>query len=71
VELSSTLAEILAWGELRSANWLGSATGMDLNSFGRQAILKDDLLNYAQAYAKKAKQDFKEFAQAYDNGQLG
>jgi len=71
VELSSTLAEILAWGELRSADWLGSATRMELNSFGRQATLKDDLLDYAQIYAKKAQQDFKEFAQAYDNGQLG
>ena len=68
--LSDSMAEILAWGELRSSGRQGSAIADDLIAFGRQEARKDEILNYAKTCAKQAQKDFEQFARAYDRGRF-
>lgn len=70
LELSATMAELLAWGELRSSGRQGSAIADDLIAFGRQVAIKAEIQDYAATYAKKVHTDFEQFAQAYDHGQF-
>jgi uncharacterized protein (DUF2252 family) len=67
--LVTTMAEIVAWGELRSAGCGGSAIADELIDFGEKAALKTDLLNYAQHYAWQVQKDFEKFADIYKEGQ--
>ena len=69
--LVTTMAEIVAWGELRSAGRSGSASPDELIAFGEKAALKTDLLNCAQQYARQVRKDFKIFVGAYETGKMG
>jgi uncharacterized protein (DUF2252 family) len=67
-ELITTMAKILACGELRSAGKQGAAAVNDLVMFGKQTAIKAEVLDYAKNYAKKARKDFEAFSKAYDQG---
>ncbi len=69
--LTTKLAEILAWGQLRCADWEGSSAVVRMMTFGHQSAMRADLSLYAQEYAQKVRQDYKLFSRAYDSGELG
>jgi len=69
-DLITSMAKLLAWGELRSAGHSGSASVDELSTFGERAALKTDLLDYAQEYFRQTQNDFRQFAEAYDTGKL-
>jgi uncharacterized protein (DUF2252 family) len=69
-DLITSMAKLLAWGELRSAGRSGSASADALTIFGEKSLLKTELLDYAQSYAQRARADFEEFASAYKAGEL-
>lgn len=69
-DLIGTMAQLLAWGELRSAGRSGSAIADELIDFGGKAALKASLLNYAAQYAKQVQKDYGLFISAYDDGAL-
>lgn len=68
--LLARMAEIVAWDQLRSGGRNGSAIADELIAFGESATLKNDLLAYAQSYARQVEKDFEKFAEAYDAGKL-
>jgi uncharacterized protein (DUF2252 family) len=68
--LVECLAEILAWGELRSAGRQGSALGDELITFGNETTMIAEIISYAQLYAHKVRGEYKLFANAYDGGKL-
>jgi uncharacterized protein (DUF2252 family) len=69
-ELCEMLANILAWGQLRSQGKQGSATVDDLLHFGQKTEYLTEILSYAQMYSKQVHNDYNIFASAYDSGKL-
>jgi uncharacterized protein (DUF2252 family) len=70
-KLVKTLAQVVAWGELRSAGRQGADDAHDLISFASKSKWQNLLLAYAHHYAQTVKQDYAEFCQAYDKGLFG
>ncbi len=62
------LADVAAWAVLRSSGREGSATTDELIEFGHDRKWRKPLLDYGLAYAKKVRQDYKEYKAAYDAG---
>jgi len=56
-----TMAEVVAWGQLRSTGRQGSAIADDLIGFAGTTDWQDDLLRYAKAYADQVETQYKEF----------
>jgi uncharacterized protein (DUF2252 family) len=69
-KLLGSMAEIVAWSQLRSGGRDGSAIADELIAFGASAALKNDLLAYSQTYARQAQADYKKFSEALDSGKL-
>ena len=69
--LTASMAEIVAWSQLRSGGRDGSAIADDLIAFGEAAALKMPLLQYARRYAGQVRKDYGKFVEAYEAGQLG
>ena len=69
-KLMGTVAQVVAWGQLRSAGRQGAAPAYDLMSFAQASGWKKALLKYAQAYSGRVEQDYREFCAAYDSGEL-
>jgi uncharacterized protein (DUF2252 family) len=63
-----TMAEITAWDQLRSGGRQGSAITDELLSFAHSNSWEKDLKSYSLHYTEKVKIDFKEYAQAFDDG---
>jgi uncharacterized protein (DUF2252 family) len=61
-----TMAEVTAWGQMRSSGRQGSATADELIAFGQAADWRPDVIRYARGYAARVKVDFEEYAAAYD-----
>jgi uncharacterized protein (DUF2252 family) len=66
----TTMAEVVAWGQLRSGGRQGSAIADELIAFGKDPAWRAELMNYARHYAAQVKTDFREYAAAYDQGAL-
>jgi uncharacterized protein (DUF2252 family) len=69
-ELMQTMAQVTAWGQLRSSGRQGAAAADDLIHFGHQTQWQAPVLQYAQHYAKQVEKDFTNFAEAFDKGAL-
>ena len=66
--LMTTLGEIVAWGELRSAGRQGSASADELIDFGSQKKWRTRMLAVARACQKQVDLDWREFCTAFDDG---
>jgi uncharacterized protein (DUF2252 family) len=62
------MAEVVAWGQLRSAGREGSAGADELVQFGHKSDWPGPLLDYARYYADVVNDYWQEFAEAYDDG---
>lgn len=56
-----TMAEVVAWDQLRSTGRQGSAIADDLIGFALAPQWQDNLLSYARMYADQVETDYKEF----------
>lgn len=65
------MAQVVAWGQLRSSGQQGSAITDEWIAFGRNRSWVRPVLDYARQYADIVRSDWKEFVQAYDDGGLG
>ena len=66
--LMTTLGEIVAWGELRSAGRQGSASADELIDFGSQKKWRTRMLTVARACQRQVDSDWREFCTAFDDG---
>jgi uncharacterized protein (DUF2252 family) len=64
-DLIHTMAQVLAWGQLRSSGHQGSATTDQLVNFAA-APWQNDWLSYAEHYSQQVRQDYQIFRQAVD-----
>ncbi len=70
-KIIQTMAEITAWGQLRSGGRQGSAIADDLIAFAEDAANWHSLLlNYSRAYADQVEADFIEFQDAFNHKAL-
>ena len=67
-QLVQTLAQLVAWAQLRSAGRDGSAIADELIDFGRDAQWSDHLQQASAACAKQVGEDAARFNAAYDGG---
>jgi hypothetical protein len=64
------MAEVIAWGQLRSSGHQGSATADEWIEFGHQRSWSTPLFGFTRWYADVVRGYWKEFCQAYDDGAL-
>lgn len=70
-KVTGTMAEVTAWGQLRSGGRQGSAIADDLIQFAQSAADWHPLvLNYAEQYANQVEQDYGVFRDGYAAGLL-
>lgn len=68
-QVLGTMADLCAWGQLRTSGRHGAANADALIAFGQRAAdWKPALLDYARHYAERVQTDFAEYAIAYDDG---
>lgn len=65
--LISTLGEVVAWGELRSAGRQGSASIDELIAFAAQKPWKARMIALARTCAKQVDRDWREYCTAFDD----
>ena len=65
--LMTTLGEIVAWGELRSAGRQGSASADELIAFAGQKQWKTRMIAVGRACREKVDLDWREFCSAFDD----
>ena len=65
--LMTSLGEIVAWGELRSAGRQGSASADELIAFAGQKQWKTRMIAVARACQEKVDLDWREFCSAFDD----
>ncbi|WP_353930144.1 DUF2252 family protein [Okeanomitos corallinicola TIOX110] len=61
--LIQTMAEITAWGHLRSSGRQGSAIADELIAFAQSSEWHNSIIEYARNYSEQVTQDFQEFCQ--------
>ena len=66
-ELMTTLGEIVAWGELRSAGRQGSAGADELIAFAGRNKWKSGMIAVARGCQEQVERDWREFCTAYDD----
>ena len=66
--LVTTLGEIVAWSELRSAGRQGSANADELMDFGGRKKWRTNMVALARACQKQVDSDWREFCTAFDDG---
>ena len=66
----ATMAGIAAWGQLRSGGREGSAPADEWIAFGRDHSWTSRLTDYARHYTNVVTRDWKEFSEAYDDGEF-
>jgi len=69
-QVVTSMAQVAAWGELRSAGQAGAAGAEALADFGRGAKWVDPVTSYARYYAAQVAADYLEYAAAYDKGEI-
>jgi uncharacterized protein (DUF2252 family) len=62
------MAEVIAWGQLRSGGHHGSATADEWIAFGHQRSWANPLFDFTRWYADIVRGYWKEFSEAYDDG---
>ena len=62
------MAEVVAWGQLRSSGHQGSATTDEWIAFGHQRSWANPLFDFTRWYADVVRGYWKEFSEAYDDG---
>ena len=62
------MAEVVAWGQLRSSGHQGSATADEWIEFGHQRSWSYPLFDFTRWYADIVRGYWKEFSEAYDDG---
>ena len=67
----NTMADILAWDQLRSGGRQGSATADELIDFASTSSWKKELIAYCVEYTEKVKSDYQIYSKAYDNNFFG
>lgn len=67
-QLVKTIANVIAWGQLRSGGIQGSAIVYDLRDFAKAPRWQKHLLNYAQFYAEHVEEDYHTFVTAMKHG---
>src|SRR5262249_26307433 len=65
-----TVADVLAWGQLRSSGRQGSATSDELIAFASTQDWQSQLMHSAQKSAARVEAEFKVYSKAYDHGEL-
>ncbi len=68
---TGTMADIVAWAQLRSAGRDGSATADELVDFAGRSKWKAKLLDASEACASQVRHDALAFDRAYDDGAFG
>lgn len=68
--LLQTMANVLAWSQLRSSGRKGSACADELIEFGEKRKWRSRLLEVAQACARGVSDDWQAYARAYDAGEV-
>ena len=68
--LVHTVADVLAWGQLRTSGRQGSATADELIAFARARGWQSQVMEYAKKAAARVEADFEVFSQAFDQGQM-
>ncbi|HLW74557.1 MAG TPA: DUF2252 family protein [Gammaproteobacteria bacterium] len=63
-----TMGELTAWGQLRTAGWLGSAEREILSAFGAKAGWVEELLESARQRSRVMTAYWLEYCAAYDKG---
>ena len=69
-KLAESMAQIVAWGQLRSGGRNGSAIADELIAFGEKSALRSPLLEYARQYAGQVLTDYESFSEAFEAGKL-
>ena len=64
----TTMAEVVAWGHLRSGGRQGSAIADEWIAFAEKGVMVTDLLALARQGAKQAAKDWDTFSAAFDRG---
>lgn len=64
------MAEVVAWGQLRSSGHQGSATADEWIAFGHERSWTRPLFDFTRWYADVVRGYWKEFCDAYDDGAL-
>ena len=68
-DILDEMAQILAWGQLRSGGRQGSTTADALIAFAENAQnWHQPLMDFAEQYARQVQSDFAEYAVAFDKG---
>jgi uncharacterized protein (DUF2252 family) len=62
------MADVIAWGQLRSSGHQGSATADEWIEFGHQRSWTHPLSDFMRWYADIVRGYWKEFSEAYDDG---
>jgi uncharacterized protein (DUF2252 family) len=60
-QVIQTMAQLLAWGQLRSSGKRGGAIADHLTAFAQRADWQPVLLDYAQTYASQVEADYQKF----------
>ena len=58
-------AKLLAWGQLRSSGYMGSATVDEMIAFSKDKKIKKECVNYAFHYSKKVLKDYQAYVADY------
>ena len=66
--LLTTLGEIVAWSELRSAGRQGSANADELMDFGGRKKWRTHMVALARAWQRQVDSDWREYCTAFDDG---
>ncbi len=68
--LITSMAQIVAWGQLRASGRQGSATADAFIAFGQTTGWHQPLLDYVHTYRHQVQADYESFCQALDQGGL-
>ena len=68
--LLQTMAEVLAWSQLRSSGRKSAACADELIEFGEKRKWRSRLLEVAQECARRVEHDWQAYANAYDAGEV-
>ena len=65
-----TMAQVVAWGQLRGGRNQGAASIEELADFGHRKAWRKPLVDYVRHYAEQVEEDWRAFRQAWKDGVL-
>ncbi len=69
-EVVSDMAKIVAWAQIRSSGFNGSATIDDLIKFSKKKRYFEEIYKYSRIYTKQVMKDYEIYSKAYKNGEF-